>query len=364
MDKVINPSYATEIRPTFRQSLYVDAGLIEDLAPVWPVDAHHAALVVDRGVFMLHRERLRRMLESVVERVTVLPFEPGEGSKTQKTAFDLMERLFKAGVHRTDVVVGFGGGVATDLAGFIAATCLRGLRLIHVPTSLLGAVDAAVGGKTAVNTRFGKNLLGAFHFAEAVVVEPEFLRTLPREEVQNGLAEMAKMGVVSEPAILEAMTDHAGDLAAGALPPMELVELAARAKLELVSRDPHEAGERRVLNFGHTIGHALEAASGFRLAHGRAVAIGMAVEGRIACQLTGFPQAHFDRMGRILRSMELPVRPTCTPEDAANWMARDKKNTRGVVRMALPQRLGRMSPALGKWVLDVPPSLIRSCWDG
>lgn len=351
------------------------AAALRELAGAWPRQGARAFVVADRRAWSLHGSALCQALAGVAPTPAVLTVTPGEASKSRRTAFRLADRLLALGVGRDDVVVGFGGGVALDLAGFVAAFTLRGLPLIQVPSTLLAMLDAGLGGKAAVDTPRGKNLLGAFWWPRAVLIEPAFLATLPPAELRNGLAEGVKHAVlgacsaldetaVATPVatLFDGLERFAGAWDGTTPPPAALVAELADVKLGVVERDPFEAGERRTLNFGHTVGHALEACSGFELAHGAAVAVGMIVEGRVARARCGFPAPDLSRLGALLRRLGLPTAPTTSFERALPFLARDKKNRAGRLRLALPRRLGQMEPADGQWAVEVDADELEAAW--
>jgi 3-dehydroquinate synthase len=210
-----------------------------------------------------------------------LPVPPGELAKTAHVADRCWERLGRAGFTRSDAVVTVGGGATTDLGGFVAATWLRGVRVVHVPTTLLAMVDAALGGKTGINTSVGKNLVGAFHEPAAVLCDLALLGSLPEPELRSGLGEVVKCGFIADPRILEIVEQtEAATLLPGSPELRELVERAVRVKAAVVAEDLTETGGsaghpgREILNYGHTMGHAIEQASGYTLRHGEAVAVG------------------------------------------------------------------------------------------
>jgi 3-dehydroquinate synthase len=241
------------------------------------------------------------------------------------------------------VILALGGGVVTDLAGFVAATYLRGVPWVALPTTLLGMVDAAIGGKTGVNTPAGKNLVGAFHRPLAVVADLRTLTTLPDEVLRAGLAEMVKHAALADRGLLDALAGSAPAFASRDLAIIEpLVARAAAIKAAVVARDEHEAGLRQVLNFGHTVGHALEAASGLALPHGQAVAIGMVVEARAACRAGRFPPGDLARLVDVLERLGLPTRAPgpLRLEALRSAFAVDKKNRGGEVRFSIPRALG------------------------
>jgi 3-dehydroquinate synthase len=240
-----------------------------------------------------------KVLEQAGYRVHAEEIPDGEAAKDIAVAARLWSRLAAHRIGRTDCIVGIGGGAACDLAGFVAATWLRGVRVVHVPTTLLAMVDAAIGGKTAVNIPEGKNLVGAFHPPAGVLADLATLATLPRREYVSGLAEVIKAGFISDPGQAAV---PAGPAAA------ELIERAVRVKAAVVSEDLREAGQREFLNYGHTLGHAIERAEGFRFRHGEAVAIGMtyaAELGRLAGRLD---ERTARRHREVLTAVGLPTR--------------------------------------------------------
>jgi 3-dehydroquinate synthase len=340
----------------------VGAGAIRTLATAWPAGRGRAFVVADRNVLDLHGRTVDAALKGIAREVLAVAIPGGERAKTRAALARLQDALLAARVERSDVVVALGGGVTTDLAGFAAATCLRGLRWVAVPTTLVGMVDAAIGGKTGVDAAAGKNLVGAFHWPERVVADTDFLATLPPEQVRQGLAEMLKHAVVGDADMLDAIEREAHDLAKGDPPSGDLVARAAAVKVAVVSRDPFEQGERRVLNLGHTVGHAIEAATRFATSHGDAVSTGLVVELRVAERRLGFPVAEALRISDLLSFVGLPTRPQCAFRSAARFLQADKKTLAGAVRLALPRRPGEMEKAGGEWAIPVPHDAIEGCW--
>jgi 3-dehydroquinate synthase len=267
---------------------------------------------------------------------------PGEAAKDIAVAASLWSRL--AGrVTRSDAIVGVGGGATTDLAGFVAATWLRGVRLVLVPTSLLGIADAAIGGKTAVNIPAGKNLAGAFHPPAGVLADLAALESLPAGEYVSGLAEVIKAGFVADPVILDLIDDDPE----GAVVPhgrhaRELVERAVRVKAEVVSGDPHEAGRREILNYGHTLGHAIERAEDYRIRHGEAVAIGMVFAAELARLAGRLDGATVNRHRQVLAAVGLPATYLAGAWPALRQaMTVDKKARGASLRFVVLEGLGR-----------------------
>jgi 3-dehydroquinate synthase len=287
----------------------------------------------------------------------IVVFEAGEVHKTLDTASMVLDQILTAepAIDRKAVVVALGGGVAGDIAGFVAAVTLRGLRWVQCPTSLLADVDASVGGKTGVDHASGKNLIGAFHQPSAVCIDVESLRTLPLEHLRNGLAECVKHAVIRDADLLEWIAERADSLTMWdyddeelAFDATEMTELIARnvaIKAAVVSADEKEAGERAHLNFGHTVGHAFETAIGYeQCLHGQAVSLGMIAANEIAVRRGLLGVACRDRVRAALEALQLPVTLPADVDAAEIWsiMQHDKKNRGGKVRMVLASRIGEV----------------------
>ncbi|MGB0099562.1 MAG: 3-dehydroquinate synthase, partial [Nocardioides sp.] len=261
-------------------------------------------------------ELVRPVLDSLAAAydVMVLPIPDGERAKKAAVAASCWEALGEAGFTRSDAIVTFGGGATTDLGGFVAATWLRGVRVVHVPTTLLGMVDAAVGGKTGINTRSGKNLVGSFHEPAGVLCDLSTLRSLPRPELIAGLGEVIKCGFIADPAILDLVEGHDPETLtadSGAL--RELVERAVRVKAEVVAADLKETGGadghpgREVLNYGHTLAHAIERFEDYRIRHGEAVAIGCVYVAELAARAGTLAPAVVERHHSTFARVGLPT---------------------------------------------------------
>ena len=268
-----------------------------------------------RTVVVIHPEGLEAIARPVCNALTGAgylvrsePVPPGEAAKEIGVATRLWSRLAAHGVTRSDAVVGVGGGATTDLAGFVAATWLRGVRLVLVPTTLLAIADAAVGGKTAVNTPEGKNLVGVFHAPAGVLADLAVLESLADSEYVSGLAEVIKAGFIADPVILDLIeADPAGAAVPHGQHARELVERAVRMKAEVVTGDMREAGRREILNYGHTLGHAIERVEGFRIRHGEAISIGMVFAARLAALAGRLDAATAHRHREVLAGVGLPT---------------------------------------------------------
>jgi 5-deoxy-5-amino-3-dehydroquinate synthase len=249
----------------------------------------------------------------------VLTIDQGEDTKHLGTVEDLCSRFAQFGLTRGDVVIGVGGGMVTDTAGFAAAVYHRGVRVVHVATTLLAQIDAAIGGKTGVNLPEGKNLVGAFWQPSAVLCDTEVLDTLPPREYRSGLGEMAKYRFLGAPDLLD-------------LPLEERVAACVRIKAEVVASDEREGDRRAVLNYGHTLGHALEIATNFELTHGEAVAIGLVYAAELACRLGRIDRARVDEHRTTVGAYDLPtsIPAGVATDDLLPLFARDKKAVRGI----------------------------------
>lgn len=298
-------------------------------------------VVTTPRVLALHGERLD-VLSRAAARWVVLEVEEGEGAKTVETAERLWNEMLAAGGKRDSRVIAFGGGSVGDLAGFAAGCFLRGVQLIQIPTTLLAQVDASIGGKTGVDLPGGKNTVGLFHHPRMVICDTELLPTLPREELRSGLVEVIKMAALLDPDLFERVERQLDDLLAGnpeALAPV--VTAAAAAKIGVVERDPTEqGGDRRLLNFGHTLGHAIESACGYSgLRHGEAVGWGILFALRLAARRGLAPEAA-KRTRALIRRLDLPRLPRLSAEELMATMARDKKARESGLVWVLPRSLG------------------------
>jgi len=298
-----------------------------------PAHARHAALVTNGTVAVRFGEVVTAALERLGLSVTVVEVPDGEQAKSLGTLGAAYARLAAIPLGRDDLVVALGGGVVTDLGGFLAATWHRGVAVAHLPTTLLAQVDAAVGGKAGVNLPEGKNLVGAFHQPVAVLADTAALATLPVRELRNGLGEVAKYGFIADPEVLALLeTDPAGALAGDPDLLAEVVVRGVRVKARVVAGDEREAGERALLNYGHTVGHAVEALTGYgTYGHGEAVALGMVAAARLGERLGVSESGLADRTVALLRPLGLPTGGLdLDPELVWERLARDKKARAGI----------------------------------
>jgi len=309
-------------------------------------------VVADQYALQLYEERLR----AVLPEATLLCISGAEADKTLAHVEGIWDWLINNGAQRRDALVGFGGGVVCDMVGFAAACYLRGVGLVNAPTTLLAQVDAAVGGKTGVNHPRGKNLIGAFYQPLCVVADTSLLATLSPRAFSAGMAEVAKMAMILDADLFAHLEDGANGL--GPHDADKLAPIVARSielKAEIVERDERESGDRMLLNYGHTVGHALEAAAGYSaLLHGEAVAVGMRAAAEIAQRLNVLSAEAAQRQAQLLKALALPQSWSASPEDVLNRLSLDKKRAGSRQRWVLADRVGA-----GRVHDDVPTEIAR-----
>lgn len=348
--------------PTYEVS--VAAGMLDRLGEIAGASgAHRYALITDDNVGPLYASRACEAIGAA--RTFVLTVPAGEAHKTRDTWARLTDQLLGVGFGRDSLIVALGGGVVGDVAGFVAATYMRGVPYIQVPTTLLAMVDASIGGKTGVDTPAGKNLVGAFHQPLAVVVDPSVLATLPRAHLRAGFAEVIKHGAIADEAYLERAVAAASNL--GSLDPasdetLDLLSRSIEIKADVVRRDEREGGLRKILNFGHTIGHAVELLSDYAMLHGDAIALGMAYESELAERCGVATPGTADRIRRAVDAAGFERRRpvSMSPEQIVAATHGDKKSRAGRVEYALPSRVGAMAGESTGWSVAVDDELVRA----
>jgi len=319
------------------------------------------AIITDSTVGPRYADRVAKAV-GAADAPILMP--AGEQHKNRDLWARLTDELLARGFGRDTLVVALGGGVVGDVAGFVAATYMRGVPVLQVPTTLLAMVDASIGGKTGVDTPAGKNLVGAFHPPVAVIIDPEVLRTLPVDHLRAGFAEIVKHGVIADAGYFEQASTFAERWPLGGPQGLdELTDIIRRSveiKASIVARDERESGLRRVLNFGHTIGHAIEAASAFTTLHGQAVAIGIVAEARLAERIGVAANGTARVIERACRAAGLPTALPSIPLDTIIGYTRaDKKARGGRVEYALPKRIGEMAGADSGWTVPVDDNVVK-----
>jgi 3-dehydroquinate synthase len=319
-------------------------------------------VVTTEDVWRLHGTVLEEQFGP--EKMQVLFFPGGEANKRLDRVEELAEQMVARGGDRTSLVIGFGGGIVTDVSGFLAAIFMRGVPVLHIPTTLLAQVDAATGGKTGVNLRSGKNLIGSFHQPVAVLIDPEVIATLPPREYRAGLFEVIKCGIIRDRALFELLAEQSEDVLAMKRELLdELIAGAVRIKAEVVSADERESDLRRILNFGHTVGHAIEAETKYaQFLHGEAIALGMLAATRLAELIRMLSGADAERIRHTIcrygacfngRNGGWPSARNLDPHRLITRLASDKKTVEGKVHFVLPTAIGqvRIVPGIDRAVI-------------
>ncbi len=336
------PSFEVSTPQRNYQAL-VERGILARAGNYVPERTRRLFVITTHDVWGLHGQTLERGLAG--RTYDVVFFRGGEDRKKLDEVERLAEEMVRRGGDRSAIVMAFGGGVVDDVAGFVAAVFMRGVPVIQVPTTLLAQVDAGVGGKTGVNLKSGKNLVGAFHQPLVVLIDPDVLATLPEREYRAGIYEVVKCGVIRSPELFRLMTDErAAVLAQSPEAVGQMIAESVRIKAEVVSADERESDLRRILNFGHTYGHALESETGYvRFLHGEAVAFGMKAAVHLARLTALLPP---DQAGQIIETIDLygplPSLEGVSDANLVKRMASDKKTLHGKVHFVLPERIGQV----------------------
>lgn len=328
--------------------IVIAAGALDQIGDLAAADAgaHRTAIITDTNVGPFYAQRAAASLSNADPVVLTIP--AGEANKTRETWARLTDELLSRGLGRDTLIVALGGGVVGDIAGFVAATYLRGVPVVQVPTSLVAMIDASIGGKTGVDVPAGKNLVGAFHAPSVIVIDPDLLATLPARELRCGLAEALKHGAVADASYFATIAEQASTLREPSNAQSDamraLVAGSVAIKARVVNDDPREAGQRKILNFGHTIGHAIEAASAYTLAHGEAVAVGMLLEAALGERLGVTAKGVARDLGRAIANAGLPTTAAFSARDIVSRTRTDKKKAAGRIEYALPAAIGRFGP--------------------
>ena len=323
-------------------SAVIGRGLLEDVSN--GLDGVKKVLILHPQALAVSAEALRESLASKGFEVLLAEVPNGEDAKRIEVAAFCWGILGQSDFQRNDAVIGFGGGSTTDLAGFVAANWLRGVRSILIPTTLLGMVDAAIGGKTGVNTSEGKNLVGAFHLPHKVFIDLDTLETLPRNELIAGMAEVAKYGFIEDPWILEAIETDPGATDSKSEVFAEIIRRSVAIKERITTEDFRESGNREFLNYGHTLGHAIELAERYKWRHGAAISIGMVFAAELAMLSGKLSEADVERHRLVLGGLGLPISYRADRWDMLlGTMQRDKKSRGGSLRFVVLDGIGRPS---------------------
>jgi 3-dehydroquinate synthase len=347
-----NPILIHPLAPSIYTQVYAEKGLIKNnkLSKLIKGSKNKLAIIADSAVKELYATPLAQQIQA-----ELIEIPSGEKTKSQEMAFYLLKKLSQLKAGRDTTLIAMGGGVTTDLVGFVASIYLRGISLIFIPTTLLAAVDAAIGGKTAINSPFGKNLIGTIYHPEAVFIDFDTFLTLPEKELFNGLAEILKIGLVYDASIWQLAQKNQKDLS--------LIFKAIQGKISIIAQDSTEQGMRRILNFGHTIGHGLEFISGYETSHGEAVALGSLAESYLSMQLGYLEKEEFEEIQKIYSAFPLQLPKNYERSKLVRAMAYDKKNALENIRFVLLEKIGRAKIFDGAYCKTVLPEQLISTLD-
>ncbi|GBD39229.1 3-dehydroquinate synthase [bacterium HR37] len=323
--------------------------------------AYTYAIITDSRVASLYgKEMLKEFLNSGLK-TYLISFPEGEENKNRETKAKIEDEMLSLKMARDSAIVALGGGVVGDLAGFVAATYNRGIPYIQVPTTLVASVDSSIGGKTGVDTVYGKNLIGAFYQPWRVYIDVSTLKTLPKNHIQEGLSEVIKYGVIRDEELFEFLEKYINKVFSLDTEVITyIIKRSCQIKGEVVELDEKESNLRKILNFGHTVGHAIEKLYNFKISHGKAISIGMTIEGKIAVELGLWDKNELNRLISLLKAAGLPTKPTKTLDanDMIKTMKLDKKAREGKIEMVFPERIGQMATINGSYGIKVEDDLI------
>jgi len=365
----LSSTYMIEINISLRKieddsyKIVIGENILESIAPdMKQADlAYNYAIITDSNVHKLYGESLKKHFSDLGLNNILLTFPAGEKNKNRQTKSKLEDEMLNNKFGRDSAVIAIGGGVVGDVAGYLAATYNRGVKYVQVPTSLVACVDSSIGGKTGVDTHRGKNLIGSFHQPYRVYIDTNTLKTLPRKEVREGLAEVIKYGVIKDGNLFRYLEKNIEKIFMHDKQALRyIVKTSCEIKGEVVENDEKESNLRKILNFGHTIGHGIEALSDFKITHGEAISVGMIAEGKIAIKLGLWNHDELTRLQNLIRSASLP---TDIPQNTGigkliDVMKLDKKARGGEIEMTLPIKIGEMSSLNGNYGIKVDKNLI------
>jgi 3-dehydroquinate synthase len=320
------------------------------------------AIISDSQVAPLYGQELQMRLQFGHVETSLLVFEAGEKQKTRQTKEWLEDQLFEQGFGRDSFLIALGGGVVTDLSGFLASTYCRGIPLIMIPTSLLAMVDASIGGKTAVNVPYGKNMVGTLYHPSAIFMDTSTLKTLSKEEFKNGVVEAIKHGLILDASYFAFLEQHAQNILNLEMSYVErLIYESCLIKRSIVEEDEQEKGKRRTLNFGHTLGHAIELLTDYQIPHGQAVAVGILGESYLSMQLGLLSSSSFERIRNIFKQYQIEIQNTfsLSPARVLNALQLDKKSVKNQPRFVLLKEIGTCTDCSGEFCSSVEQKVLE-----
>lgn len=328
-----------KVNTHIKYDILIEKGLIRSLGKLVKeaIDTNsntRVVIITDYNVERYHLDKVLISLRKQFINVEVIKVAPGEVSKSIDTFAKVLNALAEMNITRDDLIIAFGGGVVGDLSGFVASSYLRGIKYIQVPTTVLSCVDSSVGGKTAINLKAGKNLAGAFYQPSLVVIDTELLETLPEREIKSGFAEIIKYGVIRDEMLFEDINPRSMNNIG------QIIARCVTIKRNVVSNDEYDKGERQVLNFGHSIGHAIEALSDFKVSHGEGVATGMIMMTRAAYKLGYCNHYVYQDMLNKIREFGYPDNVDYTADEIISFMIKDKKRSGECIKLIVPREIG------------------------
>lgn len=323
------------------------------------LNASKYVVITDSNVKKLYGEKLAERLKKSGLSVNLMDFPAGEESKNWEMVKEIGQKLAKQNTNRDVIIVALGGGVVGDLAGFISSIYMRGVRYIHIPTTLLAQIDSSVGGKTAVNIPEGKNLLGTFHQPQVVVIDPDVLNTLQLREIQNGLAEIIKYAVTQDKNLFEYLKKNIEKADKSFYE--FIIPKSVEIKANIISQDEKEKELRKILNYGHTVGHAVEILSEYKIPHGQAVAIGMVYEAKIANYLGILSNEDLQKQNDLIKKAKLNYEFKFDIDRAIEIMERDKKSRAKELYFILPSEIGKIKEEKSQVAFPVETEIVREC---
>ena len=326
--------------------IWIDTGLLKKLPGLLaPMNQGQKWVIFSQDdIFRLYGKKLLDELKAAGFNVVTILLPDGEATKSLFALEDVFSQLIELGCDRSSTFLALGGGVVGDAAGFIAATFMRGVDYIQIPTTLLAMVDSSIGGKTGVNLPAGKNLVGAIWQPKAVVIDPKLLKSLPEREISSAMGEVIKYGAILDRVLFDLVTENIHSLLKLESSELvaEVIGKCAQLKADIVAEDEWEGNKRRILNFGHTIGHALETHFGFDiLRHGEAIAYGMLAAGKLSTQISNFQFQYFELLQDTIQKLPLPILPEFDPNDILKIMQNDKKVKDGKLHFVLLEEIGK-----------------------
>lgn len=320
----------------------------------------NVVVISDKKTFNLHKTKITKAFRNVKKiNYIVLPFS--EKNKTVDYSLKICERLLKIGTDRNSLIVSVGGGVTGDIVGFVASVYMRGIPFIHIPTTFLSQIDSSIGGKTGVNFSNAKNVFGTITQPEAVIVDTSFLETLPIKQIREGLSEIIKYAVTQSSRLFKFLENIEEINNKNILEDLVYESIAMKAKI--ISKDEKDKGIREILNFGHTVGHAIEILSGHKISHGEAVSIGMAYEAKIAFVLKYLKEAEYQRIISLLKKNEMSIKTDLNSNELIKIMKNDKKNRDGKIMFVLPNKIGSIVKKGNLFSFDVDKEIIKNVLD-